>query len=82
MSWLDNLFKRSTPSAKVAKSRLKVAISIDRSNLTPEMLSMLQDDIVRAISQRLDIDTEGMKIHPAQADINHKARHRAGKGII
>lgn len=62
MRWFDTLFRRSPPSAQVAKSRLKLAIQIDRSNLSPELLSMLQDDIVRAISQRLDIDRAGMKI--------------------
>jgi cell division topological specificity factor len=62
MRWFDSLFKRSAPSAQIAKSRLKVAIQIDRSNLSPELLNMLQDDIVRAISQRLDIDRAGMKI--------------------
>ncbi len=62
MSWFDSLFRRSEPSAQVAKSRLKVAIQIDRSNLSPELLHMLQDDIVRAISQRIDIDREGMRI--------------------
>jgi cell division topological specificity factor len=62
MNWLDSLFKRRAPSAQIAKSRLKVAIQIDRSNLSPELLNMLQEDIVRAISQRLDIDRAGMKI--------------------
>jgi cell division topological specificity factor len=62
MSWLASLFKRSPPSAQVAKSRLKVAIQIDRGNLSPELLDMLQDDIVRAISQRLDVDRDGMRI--------------------
>lgn len=62
MSWFDSLFRKNTSSAQIAKSRLKVAISIDRNNLSPEMLNMLQDDIVRAISQRLDIDRDGMKI--------------------
>lgn len=62
MKWFDSLFRRNPPSAQVAKSRLKVAIQIDRSNLSPELLNMLQEDIVRAISQRLDIDREGMKI--------------------
>ncbi len=61
-SWLDSLFRRSPPSAVVAKSRLKIAIQIDRSNLSPELLNLLQDDIVRAISQRVDIDREGMRI--------------------
>ncbi len=62
MIWLDSLFHKRGSSAQVAKSRLKVAIQIDRSNLSPELLHMLQDDIVRAISQRLDIDRDGMKI--------------------
>lgn len=62
MSWLASLFKRTPPSAQIAKSRLKVAIQIDRSSLSPELLNMLQDDIVRAISQRLDVDRDGMKI--------------------
>lgn len=62
MNWFESLFRRTPPSAKIAKSRLKVAIQIDRSNLSPELMNALQDDIVRAISQRLDIDREGMKI--------------------
>ncbi len=62
MNWFDSLFRRKPPSAQVAKSRLKLAIQIDRSNLSPELLDMLQEDIVRAISQRLDIDRDGMKI--------------------
>ena len=68
MSWFDSLFKKSAPSAQVAKSRLKVAIQIDRSSITPEMLNLLQDDIVRAISQRLDIDRAGMKITTERGD--------------
>jgi cell division topological specificity factor len=62
MSWFDSLFKRNEPSAQIAKSRLKIAIQIDRSNISPELLRQLQDDIVRAVSERIDIDREGMKI--------------------
>ncbi len=62
MSWFDSLLGRKNTSAQVAKSRLKLAIQIDRSNLSPELINSLQEDIVRAISQRIDIDREGMKI--------------------
>ncbi|TAH53660.1 MAG: cell division topological specificity factor MinE [Chloroflexota bacterium] len=62
MRWFDSLFRRNPPSAQIAKSRLKVAIQIDRNNLSPELINMIQDDIVRAISQRIDIDRDGMKI--------------------
>ncbi|HZQ10725.1 MAG TPA: cell division topological specificity factor MinE [Anaerolineae bacterium] len=63
MNWFNSLFRREPAgSAAVAKNRLKIAIQIDRSNLSPELLNVLQDDIVRAISQRVDIDRAGMRI--------------------
>jgi len=63
MRWFDSLFRSNTRnSAQIAKSRLKIAIQIDRSNLSPELLRVIQDDIVRAISQRVDIDRDGMRI--------------------
>ncbi len=68
MSWFDSFFRRTPPSAGIAKSRLKIAIQIDRSNLSPELLRMIQDDIVRAISQRVDIDRDGMKISTERGD--------------
>ena len=69
MSWFDSLFRQHTqPSAAIAKSRLKIAIQIDRSNMSPELLSAIQDDIVRAISQRVDIDRAGMKITTERGD--------------
>ena len=62
MSWFDSFFKRSQPSAAIAKSRLKIAIQMDRSNVSAELLNELQEDIVRAISRRVDIDRDGMRI--------------------
>ncbi len=60
MDWLSRVFGRSPTSAEIAKNRLKVVLSYDRTNLTPEMLTTLQEDIVKAISRHLDIDREGM----------------------
>ncbi len=60
MDWLNRLLGRSVSSAEIAKNRLKVVLSYDRSNLTPELLSMLQDEIVGAISRHLDIDRDRM----------------------
>ncbi len=60
MDWLSRVFGRSPTSAEIAKNRLKVVLSYDRTNLTPEMLTTLQDEIVSAISRHLDIDREGL----------------------
>ncbi len=60
MDWLSRVFGRAPTSAEIAKNRLKVVLSYDRTNLTPEMLTTLQDEIVAAISRHLDIDRDGM----------------------
>ncbi len=68
MNWLSNLFGRGPSSAQIAKSRLKLVLSYDRTNITPEMLSMLQDEIVRAISQHLDVDRSAITISTQRSD--------------
>lgn len=60
MNWLSHLLGRSTTSAEIAKNRLKLVLTYDRTNLTPEMMNVLQDEIVTAISRHLEIDRAGM----------------------
>ncbi len=68
MEWLNKLLGRSVSSAEIAKNRLKVVLSYDRTNLTPDMLTMLQEEIVSAISRHLDIDREGMTFSTQRGD--------------
>lgn len=62
MKRFSQFFSRPPTSAEIAKGRLKLVLSFDRSKLTPELLDLLQDDLVRAISQHVDIDRDGMRI--------------------
>lgn len=66
--WLARIFGQRVTSAEIAKNRLKVVLSYDRTNLTPEMLSTLQDEIVAAISRHLDIDRVGMTVSTQRGD--------------
>ncbi len=68
MDWLNKVLGRNVSSAQIAKNRLKVVLSYDRTNLTPDMLTMLQDEIVTAISRHLDIDREGMTFSTQRGD--------------
>ena len=68
MDWLARVFGRAPSSAEIAKNRLKVVLSYDRTNITPEMLSTLQDEIVNAISRHLDIDRAGMTVSTQRGD--------------
>ncbi len=68
MDWLNKILGRPVSSAEIAKNRLKVVLSYDRTNLTPDMLTMLQDEIVTAISRHLDIDRDGMTFSTQRGD--------------
>ncbi len=62
MNWLSRLLGIQRPSAQVAKDRLKVVLSYDRTNITPELLERLKDEIVDAISSHIEIDRAGIEI--------------------
>ncbi len=82
-----NWFRRSR-SAQSAKERLQLVLINDRTNLTPEQLTTLKDEILQVISRHIDIDSEAVRIAVEQdgraqrlvADIPLKSvtRRRAG----
>ena len=49
-------------SASSAKERLQLVLVHDRTDLTPEQLESLKDDLLKAISQYIDIDPEAVRI--------------------
>ena len=62
MGWLDRLFKRNTPSKHVAKERLQLVLRHDRMKLPPGMLAALKDDLIRVISNYVEIDEAGISV--------------------
>lgn len=49
-------------SAESAKERLQLVLVHDRTDLTPEQLNALKDDLLKAISRYIDIDPEAVQI--------------------
>ena len=82
-----NFFSRKR-SASSAKERLQLVLVHDRTDLTPGQLESLKDDLIKAISQYIEIDPEAVRIELEKegreqrlvADIPLKGatRHRAG----
>ena len=82
-----NFFSRKR-SAASAKERLQLVLVHDRTDLTPGQLESLKDDLLKAISQYIEIDPEAVRIELEKdgrsqrlvADIPLKSpsRHRAG----
>ena len=87
MSFFDRLFGRKS-SADSAKERLQLVLIHDRTDITPAQLDSLKDDLIKTISQHIEIDAQSMQIgveHDGRsqrlvADIPIKnARRRARK---
>jgi cell division topological specificity factor len=63
MGFLDRLFGRSPQSSSdIAKERLQVVLTSDRTNISPALLEVLKDDIIRSISDHVEIDRSGIQI--------------------
>lgn len=82
-----NFFSRKK-SASNAKERLQLVLVHDRTDLTSAQLESLKDDLIKAISQYIEIDPDAVRIElerdgrsqrlVADIPLRSAARHRAG----
>lgn len=73
ISLFDILTKRN--SGTIAKKRLQFVLIADRVGCTTEILEMIKDDMIKAISKYMEIDTSGLEIritHVEDADASGK----------
>jgi cell division topological specificity factor len=68
-SFLERLLGRKEPSsAELARERLKLVLVTDRSDLSPEKLKLMQNEIMAVIKRYLQIDDEQVQIKLEQRD--------------
>ena len=63
MGWLDRLLGREEKSSEVAKSRLQMVLTHDRSDISPGLIEQIKDDIIEVIAQRLEIDPDNVVVN-------------------
>ena len=63
-NWLSRI--SGNKSASEAKERLKLVLIHDRTNITPEVISQMKDDLLAAISRHVQIDPAQVKISMSQ----------------
>jgi cell division topological specificity factor len=64
MSFLERLFGGRQPSSsQVAKERLQLVLVHDRSNLTPEQVKAMKDEILEVIARYVEFDREAVEIN-------------------
>ena len=54
--------KEDNKSKNVAKERLKLVLIHDRANVSPKFLDMVKSDIIKVISNYMEIDEVGFEI--------------------
>lgn len=62
MGWLDRLLGREEKSSEVAKSRLQMVLTHDRSDISPGLIEQIKDDIIAVIAQRLEVDPDNVVV--------------------
>lgn len=73
MNFLNRLFGRTEPtSSQVAKERLQVVLTSDRTNISPALLDILREDIIRSISEHVEIDMSGIQLSVSQGKGYHR----------
>jgi cell division topological specificity factor len=54
--------KDSAGSKNIAKERLRLVLVHDRVNVSPQFMEILKDDMIKAISNYMDINVEDMEV--------------------
>ena len=85
--WLSKIMGKPS-SAHEAKERLKLVLIHDRTDINPDIMEKLKDDLIKTISRHILIDPASVKItmmHEGReqrlvADIQLKQRERKSSG--
>jgi cell division topological specificity factor len=64
--WLEWLTGQRNKSAGQAKDRLKLVLINDRTDLTPDELETLKNELLEVISRHIEIDPTAVNITMAQ----------------
>lgn len=60
--------KEQNKSKDVAKERLKLVLIHDRANVSPKFLEMVKGDIIKVISNYMEIDEAGFDIRLSRVE--------------
>ncbi|MEG6523130.1 cell division topological specificity factor MinE [Desulfotomaculum sp. 1211_IL3151] len=63
LEFLNRVFGRESSNSKnVAKERLRLVLVHDRANVSPELLTSLKNDLIKVISNYMEIDDKALEV--------------------
>ena len=73
MSFWKRLLGQQEPTSRdIAKRRLQLALTVDRTRLSPRLLETLKDEIIAVISKYVDIEPDGVEVSLTQQRNEHR----------
>jgi len=69
LEFINRMLGRESASSKsVAKERLRLVLVHDRASISPAMLNKLREDLVKVISNYMEIDEAALEFNLCQDD--------------
>jgi len=69
LEFINRMLGRESASSKtVAKERLRLVLVHDRASISPAMLNQLREDLVKVISNYMEIDETALECNLCQDD--------------
>ena len=69
--WKKLFGQREPTSSEIAKERLQLALTVDRTRISPGLLETMKDEIIAVISKHIDVDPDGVVVSLTQQQHNH-----------
>jgi len=71
---LQKMFgKEPARSKDIAKERLRLVLVHDRVNISPQFMAVLKEDMIRVISNYMEINEKDMEVHLTQTNTSQVA---------
>lgn len=71
---LQKMFgKESAKSKDIAKERLRLVLVHDRVNVSPQFMEVLKDDMIKVISNYMEINEKEMEVNLTQTNTSQVA---------
>lgn len=68
LEFINKMLGRESSSKNIAKERLRLVLVHDRATISPQMLNNLKEDLIKVISNYMEIDESTLEVQLSQDD--------------
>jgi cell division topological specificity factor len=68
LEFINRILGKESASKNIAKERLRLVLVHDRATISPHMLNKLKEDLIKVISNYMEIDESALEVNLNQDD--------------